>query len=200
MGIKKIIKNYEESTIKQVGKKYSGLVWCEYGNQDYENKPAKENYENNGVNHTSIDLNGKHGSLPLDLGSPITVFDDKFDVITNYGTSEHINNQYYAFKNMHDMCKINGLMIHVVPAINNWKDHCRYYYSVDFFEELAKKCNYKIIDLKILNEDYAVYPKNLVIAVYIKEVSGAFIQEDEFRLLKGIKDSGDLKNTQNYTK
>ncbi len=53
---------------------------------------GKEYYENRGVLHTSFDLNGNHGALRVDLSKPIRNPDwlGAFDIITNSGTSEHV--------------------------------------------------------------------------------------------------------------
>jgi hypothetical protein len=198
MGIIQSIKTYEENIILKLCGKYTGLYWCELGNQIYNKIPAKKIYEKLGVKHTSIDLNERDGSLPLNLCNPQTQLYNQFDVITNYGTSEHVNNQYGIFKNIHEMCKINGIMIHGVPLIKNWQNHCRYYYSIEFFLKLSQKCNYKIYDLKIYDKDYYVFPNNLVLCVYIKNDSNVFIQEDEFSLITGIVDNKDTRRTQNY--
>jgi hypothetical protein len=40
---------------------------------------------------------------------------EKFDIVTNFGTTEGICNQANMFKNMHDLCNINGIMIGIVP-------------------------------------------------------------------------------------
>lgn len=50
------------------------------------------------------------------------IFINQFDVITNYGTIEHINDQYHAFKNVHDMCKSGGIMIHNFPPQGHWQN------------------------------------------------------------------------------
>ena len=54
--------------------------------------PARSILRNPGVQHTSFDLNAKHGALPVDLAQPIG--DPRwlgvFDIVTNSGTSEHV--------------------------------------------------------------------------------------------------------------
>jgi hypothetical protein len=201
MGLIKTIKDYEEKQLRLLGVDYKGLTLLELGNQEYGSVSAKSVYEAQGVNHTSIDLNGRDGSLPLDLSSDITKhFNNKFDVITNYGTTEHVENQYGVFKNIHSLCKpAGGIMIHGVPLIDNWTGHCRYYYSLGFFKELSYICNYKIIDLFVLDTDYYVSPNNLVMAVLVKQSDPSFMSEQKFNSIKGLFDSGDKTHTQNYT-
>ena len=66
-----------------------------------------------------------------------------------YDNKTHIDNQYLAFKNIHDMCKVDGIFIHVLPRENYWMGHCRYKYNIEFFEKLASHNNYEIMTLKI---------------------------------------------------
>ena len=59
--------------------------------------------------HTSIDTNGKNGALKIDLRYPVdTSSGFIFDVITNFGTTEHVESvwpedQYAVFENIHNM-------------------------------------------------------------------------------------------------
>ncbi|MBC7332798.1 MAG: hypothetical protein H5T91_10320 [Synergistetes bacterium] len=99
MGISKSIWEYERSVLDLLGLEYEGLKWCELGNQRTdEGKVAKNIYLSRGVQHISIDINGRDGALPIDLDKPVPfIFLNQFDVITNYGTIEHVNNQYSVF-------------------------------------------------------------------------------------------------------
>ena len=104
MAINNIFKTYEETILRRLNVTYSGLHWCELGNQRFGSVAAKTVYQRKGVIHTSIDINGLDGAIPLDLDTPIPAnMRQKFRVVTNYGTSEHVNNQYSAFKNVHDL-------------------------------------------------------------------------------------------------
>ena len=201
MGMTKPIEEYEKDTLSSLGLKYKGLKWCELGNQRTdEKKVAKEIYLSLGVEHISIDLNGEDGAIPIDLDKPVPViFLNQFNVITNYGTIEHINNQFQVFKNVHDMCKQEGIMIHVLSPTGNWPGHCRYYYSEKFVRELARDCGYKIFNYKILDKSVHKSPNNVIVMTYIKKENNEFITKNEFEQIEGITDSGDLAHTGNYT-
>lgn len=202
MGISKPIEEYEKNTLKLMELEYKGLKWCELGNQRTgENKVSKDIYSSWGVEHVSIDLNGEDGALPIDLDKPVPpIFLDRFDVITNYGTIEHVNNQFQVFKNIHDMHKQGGIVIHVLPPTGHWLGHCRYYYSEQFVKGLANACGYQIINYKILDESVHKAPNNLIAVTYIKKGNNGFITKEEFDRIGGITDTGDLANTGNYTK
>ena len=201
MGITKPVEEYEKHVLNSLGWKYRGLKWCEFGNQgSYRNKIAKKIYEERGVLHTSMDLNGRDGALPIDLGQPVpSIYVNQFDVVTNYGTIEHINNQFETFKNVHDMCKEGGIMIHVFPLLGNWLKHCRYHYSEKFVTKLASVCDYCVIKHTILDElDYQMR-KNMIAITYIKKKNSRFVTREEFSRIEGIVDSGDCRKTRNYT-
>ena len=112
-------------------------------------KTGKEFYSSRGFEHTSIDLNGNLGALKMNLSK---AFDGdalkklgQFDVLTNSGTSEHVEEQYGCFKNCHNLIKKDGIMCHIVPRTGSWKNHGLYWYDFDFFVELAELNNYAIV-------------------------------------------------------
>jgi hypothetical protein len=198
MAIVKKFKDLEIEVLASLNIKYEGLQLCELGNQDQDGKPAKFVYEATGVNHTSIDLNGRDGALPLDLGNPLPVdMNNKYDVITNYGTIEHVNNQYGCYLNVHNICKVGGIMIHGAPFINNWPNHCRYYYEAIFFEKLAELCGYDIIRIEVLKTEFFTPPRALVYSVFMKTTDSVFIPIEVFDTIP-IVDSKDMRFVQNY--
>jgi len=110
---------------------------------------AKSYFRSIGINITSIDIKGCYGSKKVDLRKPIDgSFYNKFDIITNSGTTEHIvplEGQYQAFKNIHLCSKVGGVMIHILPGIGKYYGHCQTYYDYKFFEELSILNNYKLV-------------------------------------------------------
>jgi len=160
--------HYIESSIKQAfGENVNGLRMLELGDQitfgpDIVEKTGKAYFENRGFKHSSIDLNGHHDSLALDLRKPELFLDlyGMWDILTNAGTSEHIEpfeKQYECFSIIHDCIKVGGIAIHLVPDVyehdeyNRWLNHCRYYYSEAFFELLAKECQYELLSNTVIN-------------------------------------------------
>ena len=164
---------------------------------------SKDFFKWYGYNHISFDLNTNHGALKYDFSRDISKYNAYFDIFTNIGSSEHIgeinsiqefesgqNPQYYCFKNIHDMTKINGLMIHVVPLIDSWGDHGRYKYSKHFFDLLAKENNYKIYHYEIYQfgkENYYNGSKSIFIAL-VKNIDNEFMSVDEFDHMPGLFD------------
>ncbi len=178
--IEKALKSYYSFEDIKVGKRM-----CELGDQlirDEYNKTiiAKEYFEFNGFKHTSIDINGKNGSLVFDLSKPIIdeTLINNFDIVTNFGTSEHVENQYECFKNIHNLCKKDGLFIHAVPEIGSWIGHCKYYYSSIFFERLREVCNYEIMSEYVI-EVYGNKTNDVCVAM-IKNENNNFITKEVF--------------------
>lgn len=131
------------------------LKMCELGNQHVrisarrltEAKTGKEYFTNLGYDHTSIDWNGEDGALPLDLRIPIS--DQRllgsFDILTNSGTTEHVEDQYECFRNLHYLVKAGGLFIHLSPQTGSWAGHGLFYYTFAFYQRLAAMCHYAIL-------------------------------------------------------
>lgn len=124
---------------------------CELGSQDMQCDghwwlPAREYYEKDlGLSYVCIDIDGRHGALCLDLNTARWQdVGQHFDVVTNHGTTEHCFNQYNCMELMHDLTKVGGLIIHVVPSIP-WalQDDSFYYYSRQLFEDLADANGYE---------------------------------------------------------
>lgn len=157
--------------------------------------PAKEQYSKLIKSHTSIDLNGQDGALKIDLCQALPKnFVGRFDVVTNYGTSEHVDSQYMVFKNIHDACKKGGIMIHMLSLKGYWKFHSRFLYFPVFAVKLARENNYKIMyfeTLEVGKDKYQlVYFKKLKDDPFCRFISFS----DEL-----IEDTGYYLKNGNYT-
>lgn len=156
------------SDFKQYVQKSSSIL--ELGNQTFVNEcilkfktelnefnnltPVKKYVESLGKTHVSIDITGLDGSLPFDLNNEKISDIGVFDLVTNFGTTEHIEpNQYEPFLHIHNLCKIGGIMLHEVPVKGGWDGHCKFYYDDNFFIELANENNYEILEIKKNNYD-----------------------------------------------
>lgn len=70
----------------------------------------------------------------------------RYDVVLNFGTTEHIFNQWNCFEVMHDATKVGGVMYHQLPA-SGYLDHGYFCYTPLFFREMAQANGYEIIDM-----------------------------------------------------
>lgn len=174
----------------------AGIHMLELGNQHVDDKKGriaektgKEYYTNRGCHHLSVDLNAEDGALPLDLSKRIDKpeWDGYFDVITNSGTTEHVEpfeSQYECFENIHRWQKLGGIVVHLVPDAREldrrgrWKNHCNNYYTLDFFQALADANGYRMTEAAIINQ--------LACVCLVKERDEPFMDDRE-ALLAGIE-------------
>jgi SAM-dependent methyltransferase len=128
---------------------------------------------------TSLDMNGENGSLQVDLSNELPVM-QTYDLITNFGTTEHVSNQYKCWKNVHALLKDGGLVISEIPEIGAWKGHCKYYVDNRFFESMSA-------DFEILEFKQNFYPGNGNLCFCImKKISKDFTTPEE-KLMKYVQ-------------
>ena len=154
MGLKYICENVDKP-------QWKNIRMAELGNQKilrYDKKkkreinlgPSKKYFSDLGVVHTSFDINGKDGATKINLSRPLPKkWFGKFDMVTNYGTTEHIENQWQVFCNIHNMLKVGGVSVHSIPLSGYWKEHCPYHYKGRFPEQLTKHNDYQIIHKEV---------------------------------------------------
>lgn len=145
---------------------------------------AKQYFKKKGINHTSIDINGEDDALSYDLSKEIEKKGlGRFNLITNFGTSEHVADQYNCFLNIHNLCSVNGHMINVVPSFGSWENHCPYYYTTMFFESLSDSLNYDIRGCYTINNE--IYSKTkrteLVFCHAVKKQDIDFVDKESFK-------------------
>ena len=129
-------------------------------------KVVHKYFNDNGIDVVSIDLNGKDGALPLDLQEPLPESIGVFDIIINAGTSEHVKEHEKCFENVDNICRPGGLMFHIVPLVGSWPKHGLHHYSESFFEDLAKKYHYSVLDIRV---DDWVGPRNKLIFTCLRK-------------------------------
>ena len=107
--------------------------------------------------YKSIDINGAYNSLQFDLNKNISAtysYNEKYDLVINNGTGEHVFNQYALFLNFHNLTKLNGIMLNILPFID-WINHGFYNFNPIFFADLAASNNYEIVKISLANRDGA---------------------------------------------
>jgi hypothetical protein len=150
---------------------------------------AQEYFDGNDMDVTTIDITGCNGSHTVDLRKEDAlnefIKDGLFEAIVNHGTFEHIEGKegfYQAYKNIHEACELNGIMIHETPKTGHWIGHGNHYLSQEFYVDLAEKMGYKILEI---GEHFAMgntTDGGLVICVLqkIEETADEFLPMDEF--------------------
>ncbi len=103
------------------------------------------------ASYRAIDVNGRYDSLVMDLNRDLAKhygFSETFDLVTNNGTSEHIFNQSAVFSNAHALCKVGGVMLHVLPFVN-YLNHGFFSYNPILFCDLAETNDYEVCRLSV---------------------------------------------------
>ena len=72
---------------------------------------------------------------------------DTWDIVTNFGTSEHVFNQFAFMKNCHDLTMPGGISLHALPVASGM-DHGFFNYHPTFFRSLAIANDYEILDFR----------------------------------------------------
>jgi hypothetical protein len=105
--------------------------------------PAEPFWTSLGFSYAAIDYNGHRNSTALDLNTENVPNDlrGQSDLIINTGTTEHVANQGNAFRVIHDLSAVGGLMYHEVPA-GSW-DHGLINYGPRFFQCLQQQNDYE---------------------------------------------------------
>jgi SAM-dependent methyltransferase len=107
--------------------------------------PSKFFYESLGIKeYQSIDINGDYGAIVHDLSKP---FEDrskfnKFDIVTDHGSCEHVFNIAECYRTMHNLTKPGGYII-IAQAV--LKGNGYFKFDESFFEGIAAANSYKII-------------------------------------------------------
>lgn len=107
-------------------------------------------YSQLGINqYRCIDADGRHNALVFDLNKDIQkeyLYMEKFDLVTNHGTTEHCFDQCQAFRNIHNLCAPGGLMIHGLP-FQGYLNHGFYNYQPSFYYDLAMANGYALVGM-----------------------------------------------------
>jgi hypothetical protein len=108
--------------------------------------PSRDLHQRLGFQYECVDIDGNFGSITLDMNfDPVPEkYIGKFDLTTNHGTTEHIFNQFNAFKMIHDFTAKGGLMLHALPFTVHL-EHGFFNYQPNVFDALARYNSYKTL-------------------------------------------------------
>lgn len=121
---------------------------------------------------TSIDYSGSDAAIKVDLNEPFSL-GRQFNVCLNCGTTEHIFNQYQAYRTIHEHTAVGGVMIHWQPAYGlSHVNHGMFLPQPGMFFDLADANDYEVAYAALANDhkvleitspwlDAAVLEKNL---------------------------------------
>lgn len=128
----------------------SGYSVCELGSQEFlidgQRGKASELYRMIGCRHyESIDGDGK-GTITADLNYPLDPHPGQFDVVTDFGTSEHVFDFAQCWRTIHSLTKPGGLIVFDKPY-QKWVGHCFYLTQKTLFRDMARANEFEIVTL-----------------------------------------------------
>lgn len=138
---------------------------CELGDQGMCGEPTKRlakvwyEQELGCGRYVSIDGNGR-GTLTADLNRPI-LFSEPFDLVTDFGTGEHIFDQAQVWRTMHAITKPGGHIAFDRPS-HGYEKHCYYVTNRCLYEDIAAANDYQVLWL----EEAATPRGSLIRGVY----------------------------------
>jgi SAM-dependent methyltransferase len=100
--------------------------------------------------YTSIDLDDPIAVHRLDLNQPIPESMGQFDVVTNFGTAEHVFNIGQVFASIHDLLNEGGVSLHVCPSFA-FVNHGLYNVNPNLYIEMARQNDYEVVDFSYLD-------------------------------------------------
>ena len=177
----------QRKKIAELGAQYvMGEEWGEYGPPYF-----KDVFSN--LDITTFDATGENESITTNLSDPIKEqYKNIYDLVTNFGTTEHVKNQYTCWKNIFQMLKTGGIVISEIPKKGNWAGHCKYYFDYSTFLSLDQ--DFEIIEIR---DNYYQGQGYLIFCIMRKKHSGDFLSDKE-KFLSNIEVVEEYIDNQGY--
>ena len=100
--------------------------------------------------YLSSDNMDERADFLIDLNHPVQGNSRQFDLITNFGTAEHVFNVAQVFVTIHQLLKDDGVVLHILPALGDvnhgfWNIHPTVYFDI------ARDNGYEILDFRYVD-------------------------------------------------
>lgn len=124
-----------------------GARVLEHGNKKNPSGIYRDWYEARGCAYTSLDINGRDGAIKQDVRQPFDF--GRFDVVTNFGFSEHVSVQAPFWRNAYNATAVGGVMVGTLPKPHHWPHHGWSYWHPmeEFYREWAELNGMEILAL-----------------------------------------------------
>ena len=96
-----------------------------------------------GFSYTALDIFHATNTVLFDLNvhAPGPGLKEKFDLVLNLGTTEHVINQLRAFQTIHDLTRVGGAIYHDLP-LAGYLNHALFRYDPLFFQTILPANHY----------------------------------------------------------
>lgn len=141
---------------------------------------ARDFYKELGCGHyEAIDGNGR-GSITWDLNAKWS-HADQFDLVTDFGTGEHIFNQAQVWRTLHVLTRAGGYIVFDRP-MSGYPTHCFYFIQPCLIHDIADANGYETVRLEEAETDRGT----LIRGVWRKASSRAFRIPQQGRYRKSL--------------
>jgi hypothetical protein len=125
--------------------------------------PSRRFWESLGFTYRSIEFDGHRDSIAIDLNRDSVPPDlcGTFHLVVNAGTTEHVANQDNAFKIIHELACLGGIMLHELPA-GGMMNHGLLNYNPKFFWHLCRENSYEVLSLRTCLSGSNPVPQNII--------------------------------------
>jgi hypothetical protein len=114
---------------------------------------------NPNIDYTCLDWNGEDGAVPLDMRYPLepqdvvknvlVTIERGFDLVTNFGFSEHVDDQLTCWHNINSFVNVGGWLSICMPLMPWWKGHGLWMPTVEWYQRFAELNGYLIVYEKV---------------------------------------------------
>jgi len=124
-----------------------GTRVLEFGDKRNPSGLYRDWYESRGAVYTCTDINGRNGAIKQDVRLPFDF--GKFDLVTNFGFSEHVSVQRPYWENAYNALEVGGIFAGTTPKPNHWLHHGWSYWhpSESFYLEWAEANSMEVVTL-----------------------------------------------------
>ena len=168
-----------------------GKTILELGNKGNAFGLYRDDYLNAGAkSYHCTDLNGLDGAILVDLRSETAAEQIKeatgiesFDIVTNFGMSEHIPVQRTFYKCVHNLTSVGSIMVHWTPRARMFHEHGMvgsiFHAEDNFFDKLIIANNYRALSPPYPDGDWG----RIITCVLQKQEDTEFVWHSYFRQL-----------------
>jgi SAM-dependent methyltransferase len=102
--------------------------------------------------YASLDAQDERADYKLDLNVPVSDLPE-FDVVTNFGTTEHVFNVGEAFKTIHELTRPGGVSLHAIPSFA-FINHGFYNVHPNAIIEMARANGYELLNFSYVDNTF----------------------------------------------
>ena len=102
--------------------------------------------------YASLDADDDRATYKIDLNQRVTGL-PQFDVVTNFGTTEHVFNIGEAFRTIHELTAPGGVSLHAIPGFA-FINHGFYNIHPNALVEMARANGYELVDFSYIDNTF----------------------------------------------